>query len=120
MHCLTLYFLGAGAPLYLEAPDFDLACAQLFAATGALEQETQSQIRAWADHINAGRGRYSRLACEHGALGLAWHYEPDPAARADRAAFGRRMRAGPYGLQPFAGLSYADCVTAREESIDAR
>lgn len=106
MHSVTLYFLGAGRPLYLEAGDYDHACAQLFQAIGGLASVTRATVEQWARDIDARRAgmpNYSGMSCEHGALGLSWRY-----GRQD-AEFARRMA----DIPAYPGLSYADCVSNR-------
>jgi len=108
MHSLTLYFLGAARPLYLEAPDYDSACVQLFRAIESLEPAKRKQIEQWARYIHEQIGRmpsYAGVSCEHGALGLSWRPGPQDRDNARRYA----------DMQGLFGLDYSDCVSRQIE-----
>jgi hypothetical protein len=111
MHSLTLYFLGAARPLYLEAGDYDHAAAKLFRAIRDLDADKRAQIEAWARHIDSERGRhpaYAGISCEYGALGLSWRFGPQDVP------FARRMRS----LGAFPGLDYSDAVDSGPAVIE--
>lgn len=114
MHSLTLYFLGAARPLYIESGDYDGACAILFNAIRNCAPDVREQVETWAREIDAQRGRlspHSAMSCEHGALGLSWRYAPQDRAFAARMA----------DLEPaFPGLDYRGCISGARWVIESK